>query len=369
MTTATKRLVVVGGGILGMMHAFEGIRRGYDVVQLERDGAPEGASVRNFGLIWVSGRAAGAELEFALEARDRWEAVAADAPGTGFRPIGSLTVARSKEELAVLAALADAPDAERRGVSLFEPEEARVLNPSLTGDLEGALFCERDAAVEPRLALGALRNYLARNDAYHFLPGHEVRDIGPHTVTDQYGFTYSGDLVVCCTGAGTTGVIGDALADAPLRRVRLQMLETERFEAEVTTSIADGDSLRYYPAFAANRDDLPPQDDIAAKWRAQLLLVRRLGGHLTIGDTHAYDEPFPFDIDDEPARHLMATAEAILGQQLPPIARRWFGIYCEVTGSDALYYRDEITPGVVVVNGPGGRGMTMAPAIAAATFA
>ena len=170
MTTARQRLVVVGGGILGTMHAVEGVRRGYEVVQLERDQAPEGASVRNFGLIWVSGRAAGAELEFALEARDRWEAIAADAPGTGFRPIGSLTIARSKEELSVLAAVVDAPDAERRGVVMFEPEEARALNPALKGDLEGALFCERDAAVEPRLALGALRAYLARSDAYRYEP-------------------------------------------------------------------------------------------------------------------------------------------------------------------------------------------------------
>ena len=65
----------------------------------------------------------------------------------------------------------------------------------------------------------------------------------------------------------------------------------------------------------------------------------------------------------------MSTAEAILGQPLPAIERRWFGIYCEVTGGDALYYRSEIAPGVLAVNGPGGRGMTMAPAIAAATFA
>jgi FAD dependent oxidoreductase TIGR03364 len=350
------------------MHAVEGVRRGYDVVQLERDAVPESASVRNFGLIWVSGRAAGEELELALDARERWEAIAADAPGTGFRPIGSLTVARSKEELAVLAALVDLPDADRRGVRLFEPDEARIFNPALRGEFEGALFCERDAAVEPRLALGALRDYLGRHDNYRYLPRHEARDLGPHAVVDQFGERHEGDLVVCCTGAGTSGAINEALADAPLRRVRLQMLETEPFRQPLLTSVADGDSLRYYPAFAGLRDELPPQDEIAAKWRAQLLLVRRLGGHLTIGDTHAYDEPFPIDIDDEPTRHLLATTEAILGQPLPPVERRWFGIYSEVTGTDALYYRQEIAPGVIAVNGPGGRGMTMAPAIAAATF-
>jgi glycine/D-amino acid oxidase-like deaminating enzyme len=78
------RLIVAGGG----MHALEGLDRGYKVIQLERDLSPRGASVRNFGLIWVSGRASGPELDLALDARDRWEKIAAEVPGMGFRPIG-----------------------------------------------------------------------------------------------------------------------------------------------------------------------------------------------------------------------------------------------------------------------------------------
>ena len=69
MTTGTQKLVVVGGGILGTMHAVEAARRGWEVEQLERDLAPRGASVRNFGLVWVSGRAVGRELTLALRAR------------------------------------------------------------------------------------------------------------------------------------------------------------------------------------------------------------------------------------------------------------------------------------------------------------
>ena len=65
-----ERVVVVGGGVLGMMHALEARQaRAPTVVHLEREPVPRGASVRNFGLIWVSGRAPGAELELALRAR------------------------------------------------------------------------------------------------------------------------------------------------------------------------------------------------------------------------------------------------------------------------------------------------------------
>ena len=54
------RAIVVGGGVLGTMHAVEARRRGFDVVHLEREPDARGASVRNFGLVWVSGRAGGA---------------------------------------------------------------------------------------------------------------------------------------------------------------------------------------------------------------------------------------------------------------------------------------------------------------------
>src|ERR1700758_730535 len=96
------RVVIVGGGILGTMHAVMARRRGLAVTHLEREPQARGASVRNFGLIWVSGRRAGPELALALRARQLWEEISADAPGTGFRPAGSLTIATSEAELRVL---------------------------------------------------------------------------------------------------------------------------------------------------------------------------------------------------------------------------------------------------------------------------
>ncbi len=72
-----ERVVVVGGGVLGTWHAVAARRRGLDVLHLEREPEPRGASVRNFGLIWVSGRAPGPELSLALRARAAWEELAA----------------------------------------------------------------------------------------------------------------------------------------------------------------------------------------------------------------------------------------------------------------------------------------------------
>ena len=50
------------------------------------------------------------------------------------------------------------------------------------------------------------------------------------------------------------------------------------------------------------------------------------------------------------------------------MTRRWAGVYSQVTGTD-LYHRSRPAAGVELVTGPGGRGMTLAPAIAEQTFA
>jgi len=354
-----RKAVIVGGGVLGTMHALAARRLGYEVTQLEREAEARGASVRNFGLIWVSGRRPGGELALALRARELWERV----PGIAFRAAGSLTLATRDTELALLKEASALPDAGQRGFELLDEAGVRAVNPAVRGAIAGGLYCRADAIVEPRLVLPALRD-AARGPGYEWLPGREVTEIEPNSVRDHTGTWHRGDLVVLCTGAAARFLTG-----LPVRRVRLQMMQTVPFERIVTTALADADSLRYYPAYELpGRSRLAPQDPVAERTRAQLLLVQRADGSLTIGDTHSYDEPFGFDVDSDAYDHLRSRAEALLGGPLPRIQRRWAGVYSETT-DDALYLRHQVAPGVVLVTAPGGRGMTCSPAIAEETFA
>jgi FAD dependent oxidoreductase TIGR03364 len=370
----TQRIAVVGGGVLGTMHAVVARQRGHEVVHLEREAEARGASVRNFGLIWVSGRRTGAELGLALRARELWEELGAEVPGLRFRAAGSLTLATDDTELRLLKEAAALPDAERRGFELLDPGTVRAVNPALRGELAGGLLCHADAIVEPRQALPALRRYLA-GDGYQWLPGREVVEIAPNAVRDHIGAWHHCDLVILCPGATFTGVVGrylGYLARDGVRRVRLQMMQTAPMAERLTTAVADGDSLRYYPAYdLPGRRHLPPQSPVAARARAQLLLVQRADGGLTVGDTHEYGEPFAFDVDEDAYNHLRARAEALLGGPIPRVRHRWAGVYSEVDPSAAgaaLYHRSEVEPGVVLITAPGGRGMTCAPAIAEKTL-
>ena len=114
-------VVIVGGGVLGMMHAVQARSRGMDVVHLEREAGPRGASVRNFGLVWVSGRAAGLELALAQRARTLWAELAEKVPEGGFRAHGSLTCVSDEAEL-------------------LTPAAVWQVNPALRGGFAGALL-------------------------------------------------------------------------------------------------------------------------------------------------------------------------------------------------------------------------------------
>ncbi|WP_055495291.1 TIGR03364 family FAD-dependent oxidoreductase [Streptomyces sp. TP-A0356] len=366
------RVTVVGAGVVGAMHAWQAVERGHEVVQIEREAEARGASLRNFGQIWVSGRAGGEELETALRARELWEALGARVPALGFRPNGSLTLVRSGLERAVAEAALARADAAVRGYKLLTPAEARAVNPALRGAYEAALYCERDAAVEPRTAQLALRAQLLKSPNYTFLPGREVREVtGPGTVRDDHGDVHRADAVVLCTGAWLGGLVKELAPDLPVRRVRLQMMQTDPLGEALPTSVADADSFRYYPAYRGESLDRleagQPQAPTAAAHRMQLLMVQRADGGLTIGDTHEYEHPFAFDTLEDPYEHLAGVVEGFLGRPLPRIRRRWAGVYAQCTDPGRVVHRQQVRDGVWLVTGPGGRGMTCAPAIAETT--
>ncbi|MBO0654656.1 TIGR03364 family FAD-dependent oxidoreductase [Streptomyces triculaminicus] len=366
------RVIVVGAGVLGTMHAWQAVQRGHEVVHIEREREARGASVRNFGLIWVSGRAAGEELETALRARTLWEEIAEAVPGLGFRANGSLTTVTTEAELAVARAALAAPDADVRGFRLLTPAEVRAANPALRGELLGALACDRDAAVEPRTAQRALKDALHLSGRYTFLGGREVREVvGDRAVRDDHGRVHSGDAVILCTGAWLGGLVRELAPALPVRRVRLQMMQTAPLGEELTTSVADADSFRYYPAYSGTALEAmaagQAQPPVAAEHKMQLLMVQRADGGLTIGDTHEYAEPFAFDVDEAPYEHLTAVAESLLGRPLPQIRRRWAGVYAQCVDTTRVVHRERLRDGVWLVTGPGGRGMTCSPAIAETT--
>src|SRR5215469_13135620 len=106
MPSGRADIAVIGGGILGLAHAYILARAGKNVVMFERSSRAIGASVRNFGMIWPIGQPAGEMHEIALQSRRIW-LEALEASRLSYRPGGSLHVAYRADEAEVLREFAE----------------------------------------------------------------------------------------------------------------------------------------------------------------------------------------------------------------------------------------------------------------------
>src|SRR3974390_1515502 len=103
MTTRTFDLAVIGAGVLGLAHAYVAARLGKRVVVIERDSRANGASIRNFGFITVTGQERGDSWRLARRTRDIWAEVACQA-GIPIEQEGLYLTARSAEAETVIGA-------------------------------------------------------------------------------------------------------------------------------------------------------------------------------------------------------------------------------------------------------------------------
>ena len=192
---------------------------------------------------------------------------------------------------------------------------------------------------------------------YSFLPGRSAVELADGAVRDDSGAWHRGDWVFVCTGARRTGLVEQYVERPPTRRVRLQMLETAPYPGRVTTALADGDSMRYYPAF-----DLPGRGCRAAGGNCRPLPLAIAGGSAGRRGPHhrghaRLRRALRFDLDEAAYAHLLGKAAEVLRQPLPPVRRRWAGVYSEMLDKERnLIGGRKYSPGAEVINGPGGTG-------------
>ncbi|MDE3174638.1 MAG: FAD-dependent oxidoreductase, partial [Pseudomonadota bacterium] len=166
-------LAVVGAGICGLAHALAAARRGKRVVVIDRDAAANGASIRNFGFVTVTGQQAGDCWRRAMRSRDVWAEIGPQA-GIDIVQRGLLTIARRREALAVLEAFAATEMG--RGCRLLAGHEIAAQGEGLrAGEFAGALYSPHELRVESREAIPRLAAWLAERHGVTFLRETAVR--------------------------------------------------------------------------------------------------------------------------------------------------------------------------------------------------
>jgi D-hydroxyproline dehydrogenase subunit beta len=129
------------------------------VVVIERDAQANGASIRNFGFVTVTGQQRGERWRRAVRSRDVWSEVA-PAAGIRIEHRGLAVAVRRPEAVAVLETFRSTEMGE--GCELLPAREAFRRFPMLAGTkLRAVLWSPHELRVESREAIPALARWLA----------------------------------------------------------------------------------------------------------------------------------------------------------------------------------------------------------------
>ena len=331
MTHGPFDLAVVGAGICGLAHALAAGRRGKRVVVIDRDAQANGASVRNFGFVTVTGQQAGACWHRAMRSRDIWAEIAPKA-GIDVLQHGLLTIARRPEARTVLEEFLDGEmGAECR---LIEPGAIDAIGTGLRTDhLAGALFSPHELRVESRDAIPRLAAYLGERYGITILRDTAVHSAAPPVLETSRG-RIDAETVVVCPGDDFRTLHADRIATYGLTRCKLHMLRCvpEAFDERLPPVMSDLGLVRYLgyaeqPSAGALRTRLAAEQAEHLAHGVHLIVVRSADGSLVVGDSHHYattPDPFgPTGVDDlilDEYAHVFAGAR-------PAIAEHWTGTY------------------------------------------
>ena len=349
-------LAVVGAGIVGLAHALAAARRGKRVVVLDGDAQANGASIRNFGFVTVTGQQAGECWRRASRSRDIWAEVAPEA-GIDVLHRGLTVLAERDEAVAVLEAfLRTEMGAQCR---LMSGAEASEMLP-VTASVKAALHSPHELRVESRTAIPKLADWLAGAHGVAFRWSTRVTGIDLPRI-ETSGGTVEADCAVICPGDDFRGLHADRIARMGFTRCLLHMLRVApATPLSLPTAVMSDLGLARYlgyadlPEAAALKTRLDAEKPQARAEGIHLIAVQSADGSLVVGDSHRYaPTPHPFAgsaVDDL----ILAELDAVLDLPGRHVTERWTGTYA--SAPDRLAWTDHISDAeklVIVTSGTG----------------
>lgn len=361
----SKSAIVVGAGILGLATAKALAEKGYTVKVFERSQFSLGASVRNFGMIWPVGQPDGTLYDRAVRTKEIW----LDYLNTmqiPYNACGSLHLAYSQEEMNVVEDIAHVFQSKNRPVSVIN--KATILenyNGVNENGLLGALRSEDETIIDPRQGIKHLPIYLSNKYGVEFIWGTAITSVSTNAAFAGK-IKYNADIVCVCSGADFETLYPEQFKAQSIIKTKLQMMRFKHKDPnfKIGASVCGGLSLLHYKSFTASsaltKLRLKIEEEIPEylKYGIHVMVSQNNMGELTVGDSHEYALDFePFDKIE--INHLILDyLKRFMHIDEWEMIQSWNGIYPIMTnGATDLFLNPE--PGVYILNGIGGHGMTM----------
>jgi FAD dependent oxidoreductase TIGR03364 len=366
-------LAVVGAGIVGLAHAYLAARAGLSVAVFERNPAPQGASLRNFGMIWPIGQPSGLPHRLAMRSRSIWLGALRDS-GLHYRETGSIHAAYSEDEADVGREFASKGKSLGYDCDWLEPEETLARTYALRPDgLIGGLWSSTELTIDPRQIMRDFPRFLAERYGVRFFwntPVHRVESYKLKTPEHRCEAHY----IAVASGDEFQTLFSESFRQSGVTRCKLQMMRTV---AQPTgwllgPSLAFGLTFLHYPSFdicttrAALRNRVEQELAEFVQHGIHVLVAQTASGELTIGDSHEYN--LCVDIFDKPAINRLILDYASRRLQVPTlqIAEQWHGVYAKHPEHPWLMLAPADDVRVLIVTS--GIGLTMSFALAERTL-
>lgn len=361
---------IVGAGIVGLAHAWSAVKRGHSVTLFERAPKAQGASIRNFGMIWPIGQSAGTNYQTALHSRQLWLEASSQAK-FWCEERGSLHLAYENDEHEILQEFVDRKNETGFECELWNADQTQVKCPAIHRDrLKSAMWSPTELVVDPREVIATLPDWLAEQFNVQLQFNTTIQSIHETTAHDTTGRQWPFDAMVICSGADFETLFPETLQSAGLRKCKLQMMRTvpQPDGWQIGSHLAGGLTLRHYSSFEICstlprlKERIAQQNPKLDQWGIHVMASQNRLGEVILGDSHEYDDAIePFDrleIDDL----MLAELHKLI--ELPDwtLSARWHGIYAKHP-SDVQFVA-EPQSGVRIVSATGGAGMTMSFALA-----
>jgi glycine oxidase ThiO len=236
----TDRVLIVGGGTIGLATGFELVRQGTAVTLFDRAEAGRGTSWQAAGMLAPDAEIGFEELELYRLNREslrRWpdfarRIEAASGREVDYRDDGTLIVADDRDSAEALRRLFEFQEEQGLDVEWLTGEEAREIEPFLAPRLTAAIFCPSDHQVDNRRYLDAVRAaFEAEGGTLHQNTPVEavVPDAEAPAVVTEDGERVEGDRVLVAAGVWSRDLDGlTPNAEPPVRPVKGQMLQLQR---------------------------------------------------------------------------------------------------------------------------------------------
>jgi FAD dependent oxidoreductase TIGR03364 len=349
-------LAVVGAGIIGLSCARAAAQKGLRVIVIDRDAQANGASVRNFGLVVVSGQQRGAAWNRARRSCAIWRQVAGEA-GIPILQRGLWLTTRRREALPILEAFLKTEMGE--GCEILSPAAARARCSEFAAEnLQAVLVSPHSLRVESREAIPKIAAWLERRFGVQFLRQATVLSVEPPRLETSRGVVHAGAVAVC-PGDDLSGLYAPRIANYSVTRCKLQMLRLASPGFRLPGALMSDLGLLRYAGYSALPEAAPLRTRLEAEQHEQLkhgihlIVVQSADGTLVVGDSHQYAAtPDPF-ADERVDQLILEEFAAATGRRAPAVLERWTGTYA--SAADAMFI-DAPAPDVRLVMVTSGSG-------------